>query len=67
MLLIGDFNIKKVSDQNIDSLVYRPIEEDEQWKVHLAMELNDVMNGDAEVEGFERRDMKNIFYLLCTS
>ena len=58
------FNIEKISVHNVNSLVYRPIEE---WKVHLAMELSDVMNGDAEVEGFERLEMKNIFHQLCTS
>ena len=67
MLMLNDFSIENVSVQNVETLIYKPIKEDNQWKVHLAMEVNDVLNGDAEVEGFQRKEIENIFHHLCIS
>ena len=33
----------------------------------MAMELNDILNGDAEVEGFDLGELEDIFKFLCIS
>ena len=67
MLLIGDMSIEKVSLQNINILSYRPIDIEDEWRIKMAMELNDILNGDAEVEGFDLEELEDIFNFLCIS
>ena len=61
MLLMGEMNIKKVSVQGVDSLDYRVIPLEDQWKLGITKKLSDVMNVDVEVEGFNFMELKDIF------
>ena len=65
MLLVGDMNHKKVTPHNLETVQYRNIPEEDQWKINIAKELSDVRNDDAEVEGFDWMELKDIFEDLC--
>ena len=65
MLLMGDMNLKKVTPHNLETVQYRNIPEEDQWKINIAKELSDVMNDDAEVEGFDWMELKDIIEDLC--
>ena len=67
MLLLGDMSIANVSVQNIKNLTYRPFNMEEEWRILMAMELNDILNGDADVEGFEQEELEEMFKFLCIS
>jgi hypothetical protein len=67
MHLLGDMDIRKVTVQGIENLVYKVIPQEDQWKLDIPMELSDVMNGDAEVEGFNWKELEYIFESVCVS
>ena len=67
MILLGNMDVRSVSIQSIRQLEYRPVSEHDQWKVMLAKELYDVLNGDTELEGFNMTDVEDMMEFLCTS
>ena len=67
MLLLGDMDIKNVSIAAIKSLNYRPICDEDQRKILFAKELNDVINGDTELEGFTPAEVNEMMQFLCVS
>lgn len=67
MILLGNMDVRSVSIQSIRQLEYRPVSEHDQWKVMLAKELYDVLNGDTELEGFNMTEVEDMMEFLCTS
>ena len=67
--LVGEMDIRKVShlQAQVDNLQYRTVPEEDQWQLNITKELSDVMNGDVEVEGFDWKELKDIFHSFCIS
>ena len=67
MKLLGDMDIQNVSIPTIKTLDYRPMCEENQWKIEIAKELNDVRNGDKILEGFNPTEVNDMMEFLCVS
>ena len=44
-----------------------PIDDDEEWRVHLGKEILDFKTGRAEIEGFDPKDLDEILTYICIS
>ena len=67
MCLMGKMDQKKVSLVHVENIQYKVVPDEDKWQLIITKELSDVMNGDIEVEGFDWRELEDIFHSLCVS
>ena len=60
MMILCDMNVGSVTIQSIRNLEYRPVSDNDQWKVILAKELYDVLNGNTALEGFDLTEVEDM-------
>ena len=56
----------KSSVENVDSISYFSLSEDEHWKVDSIKEIIDVKAGNLDVPGFHLDELETILNHLCT-
>ena len=67
MRLTGEMNLKKLSVHSLENLEYNYVPDEDKWKVIITKELSGIVNGDAEVEGFDKKELTHMFNSLCVS
>ena len=52
MMILGKRSVDDIRAEDIDSLEYNPIQEDQAWRVSIVKELMEVRERECEVQGF---------------
>ena len=66
MLLVGKTSIDDVKVEDVDSLEYFKMRDDELWKIPQIQEIINVKVGNLEVAGFENEELEILLSHLCT-
>ena len=67
MILLGKNSVDDLSVDDIDSLEYHTIPENEAWRVGLLQELIAVRENKCEITGFASEELDDILDHVCTS
>ena len=67
MIALGKRSVDEIRAEDIDSLEYNPIQEDQSWRVSIVKELIDVREKECEVQGFTDEELEEIINHVCTS
>ena len=67
MISLGKRSVDEIRAEDIDSLEYNPIQEDQSWRVSIVKELIDVREKECEVQGFTDEELEEIINHVCTS
>ena len=60
---LDDLSSKMVKER----MGYSILEADDQWKVHLALEIMDVREGCKSVDGFSTNEVEDMLRCICIS
>ena len=66
MILAGKSSIEDVTVEDVDTIPYFNLSEDEHWKVDSIKEIIDVKAGNLDVPGFDLEELETILNHLCT-
>ena len=66
MILAGKSSIEDVTVEDVDTIPYFNLSEDEHWKVDSIKEIIDVKAGNLDVPGFDLEKLETILNHLCT-
>ena len=67
MLETNRTSVESVKSSDINSVRYHPLNKDEQWKVNLVHELNDLKYGKLELDNFSDEEIEEMISFACTS
>ena len=67
MLLVGKTNIEDLNPTDADSLVYCPVESENEWKIEIAKELLEVQSGCLQLEHFSFKEVQEMLSFICIS
>ena len=67
MLCTNKTSVETVNTSDVKLVKYHPLNEEEQWKVGLIKELNDLKFGKLELENFSEEEIEELISFACTS
>ena len=67
MILLGKNSVDDLSVDDIDSMEYHTISENEAWRVDLIQELIAVRENEGEITGFTSKELDDILNHVCAS
>ena len=66
MILAGKSSVEDVTVEDVDSISYFNLSEDEQWKISSIQEIIYVKAGNLDIPGFDLEELETILSHLCT-
>ena len=66
-MILGKRSVDDIRAEDIDSLEYNPVQEDQAWRVSLVKKLIEVREKECEVQGFTSEELEEIINHVCTS
>ena len=66
MLLLGKSSIESVKLEDLESLTYFRLGNEDRWKIPMIKEIVDIKSGEMEVPGFELEELNDLLHHLCT-
>ena len=66
MLLTDKNNVELLESSDAMRIKYHPIKLEDQWKVGMIQEINQMRNDKLEVEGFTDIELEEILEHLCS-
>ena len=66
MLLVGKTSVEDIKVEDVDTLEYFKLDDDELWKISQIKEIINVKAGNLEVPGFEDDELDTLLSYLCT-
>ena len=67
MLGTNKISVENVKSSDSNSMKYHPLNDEEQWKVKLVHELNDIKYGKMELDQFSDQEIEEMISFACTS
>ena len=67
MLLCKKPSVNHIEPTDIDSLVYSPIPENEQWRVNVAKDLLEARHHEEFLPGFSQEEITDMLNFVCSS
>ena len=65
--MTGKATVNELVPDDISSLKYHPMPEDEMWKVSILQELIDTKHGNMEIDDFRYNELEEMLEYLCKS
>ena len=65
MILLGKNSVDDLSVDDIDSIEYHTISENDAWRVDLLQELIAVRENEGEITGFTSKELDDILNHVC--
>ena len=66
MILAGKSSVEDVKVEDVDTIPYFNLSEDEHWKIAPIKEIIDVKAGNLDIPGFDLEELESILSHLCT-
>ena len=67
LLMTGKATVSELVPDDVSSLQYHPMPEDEMWKVSILQELIDAKHGNMEIDEFRYNELEEMLEFLCKS
>ena len=67
MIELGKNSVDNIRVEDIDTMEYHTIPENEEWRVSLVKEIIEVKENEYEVPGFTNEELEEIINFVCTS
>ena len=67
MLLCNRTSIEDISPNDIDSLTYQEIPNDDHWRIDTVKELINVRQGHLELPGFTHNEVEHLLTFTCVT
>ena len=67
MIALGKNLVETIREEDIDTMEYHTIPEDETWRIDLLKEIIEVKENEYEVHGFTNEELEEIVNFVCTS
>ena len=67
MIELGKNSVDCIRVEDIDTMEYHSIPENEEWRVNLVKEMIEVKENEYEVPGFTNEELEEIIDFVCTS
>ena len=67
MIALGKNSVETIREEDIDTMEYHTIPEDETWRINLVKEIIEVKENECEVQGFSNEELEEIVNFVCTS
>ena len=59
--------VQELAPNDVLSFIYKPMENNERWKIPIIKEIIEVKNGNLEVDNFSRNKLEEMLDYLCTA
>ena len=59
--------VQELAPNDVLSFIYKPMENNERWKIPIIKEIIEIKNGNLEVDNFSRNKLEEMLDYLCTA
>ena len=67
LLLTDKSNVDDLKINDVKTLIYSPVKNENLWKIDIVRELIDVKAGQKHVEDFSEEELQNILEYICSN
>ena len=67
MILLDKNTINEVCITDVQNIVYATVSEENKWKISCVKELMDILHEDKTLNGFSKKEVREMLHELCVN